>query len=56
MGVFHLANVVPQLSLSLLATWLTGPGGAIRFDALFIAASCAVLLGGIVIAAIRSVR
>ncbi|MCA8279537.1 MFS transporter [Burkholderia cepacia] len=56
MGVFHLANVVPQLSLSLLATWLTGPGGAIRFDALFIAASCAVLLGGVVIAAIKSVR
>ncbi|OMG71165.1 MFS transporter [Burkholderia ubonensis] len=56
MGVFHLANVVPQLSLSLLATWLTAPGGAIRFDALFIAAGCAALLGAVVITAIRSVR
>ncbi|WP_193101253.1 MFS transporter [Burkholderia sp. Z1] len=56
MGVFHLANVVPQLALSLFATWLTTPGGAIRFDALFIAAGCATLLGAVVITAIRSVR
>jgi len=56
MGVFHLANVMPQLALSVFATWLTMPGGTIRFDALFIAAACATLLGAVVITAIRSVR
>jgi hypothetical protein len=56
MGVFHLANVLPQFVLSLLVTWLTLPGGAIRYDTLFVTASCATALGALVIIFIKAVR
>jgi MFS family permease len=56
MGVFHLANVLPQVVLSLCATWLVSPDGAIRYESLFVAAACTTALGGLVITLIRSVR
>ncbi|VWC95918.1 MULTISPECIES: MFS transporter [Burkholderia] len=56
MGVFHLANVLPQFVLSLLVTWLTLPGGAIRYDTLFVTASCATALGALVIIFVKAVR
>ncbi|VWC40585.1 major facilitator transporter [Burkholderia aenigmatica] len=56
MGVFHLANVVPQIILPLCTPWLTASGGAIRYDALFVAAGVVTALGALAIAFVKSVR
>jgi MFS family permease len=56
MGVFHLANVAPQLILPLCTPWLTTGNGAILYDTVFVAAGGATALGAVVIVFVKSVR
>ncbi|WP_419687843.1 MFS transporter [Burkholderia theae] len=56
MGVFHLANVAPQMILPLCTPWLTASDGAIRYGMLFGVAGGVTLLGAVVIVFVKSVR
>ncbi|NHC16623.1 MFS transporter, partial [Motilibacter deserti] len=56
MGVFHLANVLPQLLVPAVAPLVLGLGGGEAYELLFALAAGLGLLGALAILPVRSVR